>query len=65
MAHKRYDYRRQYLDLSLEELKKRLEYMHEKWLHYFASPYCDELADEKWRHVSYLKNRIAGLESKS
>ena len=58
---KRYDYRRQYKDMTLEQLKSSLEYQLDKFAKYIS----DDLTEEASKHISYLRAKIAKVSGES
>lgn len=60
---KKYDYRREFMNMDLPELKKRLkslELEHDKW---FIKPFGEEQANKTWRKITHVKQKIQKLES--
>jgi hypothetical protein len=55
---KRYDYRRQYKGMSIDELKRHMQYNNEMFNKYFVSVGGTEMANEYHKIYTYLKNRI-------
>lgn len=59
---KRYDYRREFMNMSLEALKKRLISLQAEWDKWFINPFGEEEANRVWRQITYVKQRIKKLE---
>jgi len=59
---KRYDYRREFSNMNLEELKERLISLKAEWDKWFCKPFGDEEADKVWRKISFVKEKIEKLE---
>lgn len=59
---KRYDYRREFMDMNLEELKQRLISLQAEWDKWFTNPFGEEQADKVWRKITFVKQKIEKLE---
>jgi hypothetical protein len=60
---KKYDYRREFINLTLSELKDRLTSLQGDFDKWFVHPFGDEEADKVWRKITYVKQRIHKIES--
>lgn len=58
---KRYDYRRKYSDMSLEELEQQLSWLQDKYLQNIGV--CEENYKNYYKNYCYVKNRIEKLKS--
>ena len=59
---KKYDYRREFMNMNLEELKERLISLKAEWDKWFVRPFGDEEADKVWRKITYVKQKIEKLK---
>jgi bacterioferritin (cytochrome b1) len=54
----RYDYRRQYLEMTEAELVQALKYRVEKYDNYFVRNFSNSALDEQQRHIQYLERKL-------
>jgi hypothetical protein len=59
----RFDYRRQYKNMSIEQLKEQMVYNKAQYDKYFIKVGGTELANEYYKIYSYLKSKIEKKEN--
>lgn len=57
----RYDYRREFMNMNLEELKERLVSLKAEYDEWFVKPFGEEEADKVYRKISYVERKIEKL----
>ena len=59
---KKYDYRREFMNMNLEELKEILISLKAEWDKWFINPFGEEEANKVWKKIVYVEHKIEKLE---
>ena len=57
----RYEYRREFMNMNLEELKERLVSLKAEYDELFIKPFGEEETDNVFRKISYVERKIEKL----
>ncbi len=59
---KKFDYRREFMSLTLSELKDLIPSLQADYDKYFFNPFSEDEATKRGRVLTFVKNKIKSLE---